>query len=121
MLQDTLTGSQEVAIVISLVSCASTSCSTIPADQLLGATLYSGPYNPQFSTGAQGLPPHQNFSVVVPASMPKGSARLAVTHLSLVGVSVPPLLSSSNYAHDFSAQAGPFALMEVKNITLNLA
>jgi len=103
---DTLTGSQEVAIVIALNSCVghgpNGSCSNFDVTQDLGHILYVGPYSPAFHDGS-GLPeepPYQNFSVQVP-DLPQGEAALTVSHFSLIG-------------------AGPFPNLEVKNITLNV-
>ncbi|EMD40034.1 hypothetical protein CERSUDRAFT_81333 [Gelatoporia subvermispora B] len=104
---DSLTGSQEVAIVIALNSCSGhpdNSCASFDVTQDLGHILYSGPYDPEFHQGA-GLPnkpPYQNFSVQVPSNLPAGEAALTVSHFSLVG-------------------AGPFPFFEVKNITLTVA
>jgi hypothetical protein len=99
---DTLTGSQEVAIVISLLECPQNSTCPDPSDEL-GSTLYSGPYNPQFPTfSTPNDEPQQNFTVIVPSDfVPNRTAQLAVTHLSLVG-------------------AGPFGLYQIVNLTLNV-
>ncbi|KAI0040954.1 hypothetical protein FA95DRAFT_1565930 [Auriscalpium vulgare] len=95
---DTLTGSQEVSIVISLLGC--TGPCQDPASRL-GTTLYAGGFNPQYPTvrTAQNQP-EQNFTFVVPAGL-AGTAQLAVSHLSLVG-------------------AGPYPLFEIRNVTLNV-
>ncbi|KAL0568817.1 hypothetical protein V5O48_013161 [Marasmius crinis-equi] len=90
---DTLTGSQEVAIVIGYQSCANSACRP-PADGIQGV-LYSGPFNPQFGPSGDGLPPHQNFDVTIPASTPKGTAQLTLYHFSLVAASMAPLFESS--------------------------
>ena len=66
-------------------SCFSNGC-TAPED-VLGHVLYNGPYNPQFQSGEEQKPPHQNFTVTVPSSLEMGPAILSVTHLTLVGVS----------------------------------
>ena len=89
--QDTLTGSVDVAIVISLLECPKNRHCPNPFDEL-GATLYQGPYKPQFPTfPTPDNEPQQNFTVIVPGSFDPGSkAQLAVTHLSLVGVSGSP-------------------------------
>lgn len=99
---DTLTGSQEVAIVISLLQCPKTGHCLSPFD-ILGTTLYAGPYDPQFPTvkTPQDVP-QQNFTVNVPSFFETNrTAQLAVSHLSLVG-------------------AGPFGLYEIKNVTLKV-
>ncbi|TFK49566.1 hypothetical protein OE88DRAFT_1662087 [Heliocybe sulcata] len=99
---DTLTGSQEVAIVIAIRSCFGGVCAN-PAD-VLGSILYTGSFNPAFTSepGTGSKPPHQNISVAIPSTLQSGPATLSVTHLSLVG-------------------AGPFPLFEIKNVTLNVA
>ncbi|KAI0061527.1 hypothetical protein BV25DRAFT_1838998 [Artomyces pyxidatus] len=96
---NSLTGSQEVAIVISLAACAGP-CPD-PADRL-GSTLYAGSFNPQYPANPRPWDqPQQNFTVAVPAYLPAGPAQLSVVHLSLVA-------------------AGPFPLFEIKNTTLNV-
>ncbi|EEB86993.1 hypothetical protein MPER_15865, partial [Moniliophthora perniciosa FA553] len=80
---DTLSGSKEVAIVLALQSCPSSSCST-PED-FLGSLLYEGPFDPQFSDPADRLPPHQNFTVQIPENMQARRAQLALVHFSLIG------------------------------------
>ncbi|KAF8260455.1 hypothetical protein EI94DRAFT_1748330 [Lactarius quietus] len=84
---DTLTPSQDVAI---------------PSD-VLGTTLYAGPYNPQFPTfQTPHNDPQQNFTVTVPSSFKAHHmAQLAVSHLTLVG-------------------AGPAPLFEIKHVTLKV-
>ncbi|EIN13077.1 hypothetical protein PUNSTDRAFT_98137 [Punctularia strigosozonata HHB-11173 SS5] len=102
---DTLTGSTEVAVVIGLRSCGTQpSCDAVSAQEDIGSILYNGPYNPVFTLddpATRFKPPHQNFTVTVPPAEISGLAVLSVTHLSLVG-------------------AGPFALLETKNITVNI-
>jgi len=98
---DTLTGSTEVAVVLSIVPCTDGNCPN-PADRL-GSTLYHGPFNPQFP--AQRTPdtkPQQNFTVNIPASLAGSQAVLSVVHLSLVG-------------------AGPFPLFQIQNVTVNVS
>jgi len=97
---DTLSGSTEVAVVIGVNSCGSTSCPP-PAD-ILGTLLYNGPYNPQFAPDSPPFkPPHQNFTVTIPSNFPKGRALLAVYHIALIG-------------------AGRAPFNEIKNVTLNI-
>ncbi|KII83245.1 hypothetical protein PLICRDRAFT_180650 [Plicaturopsis crispa FD-325 SS-3] len=98
---NSLTGSQEVAIVIALDSCSSSGGCRPPSD-VLGNILYSGGFNPEYSTPADGKPPHQNFTVQIPSGAQSGTNLLTVTHFSLVG-------------------AGPYPLFEYRNITLNIA
>ncbi|KAJ6629323.1 hypothetical protein B0H10DRAFT_1776580 [Mycena sp. CBHHK59/15] len=97
---DTLSSSVEVAIVIGFNSCASRPC--LPPSETIGTLLYNGPYDPEFHTNVSfSKPPHQNFTVTIPASAPNGEAQLSVTHFSLIGASL-----------------GPF--LEILNITLNV-
>jgi len=80
--QDTLTGSEEIAIVIAIQSCPSGNC--LPVSEDMGTVLYEGPFNPQFGSGAYD--PYEDFSVQLPASFPTGQAQLGLAHFSLVGV-----------------------------------
>ncbi|KZP04160.1 hypothetical protein FIBSPDRAFT_788260 [Athelia psychrophila] len=100
---DSLSGSTEIAVVISFLSCSPyPSAICPPPTALLGSTLYNGPYNPQYpSPNPNKLQPHQNFTVTLPASAPNGSAQLTVTHFSLIG-------------------AGPYASTQYVNITLEV-
>lgn len=81
--QDTLTGSEEVAVVVGFQSCSPTGCLN-PADYM-GQILYNGPFNPQFHEPTN--PPYENFTVQVPTSATPGSALLEVVHVTLIGVS----------------------------------
>jgi len=96
---NSLSGSQEVAVVIALQSCRSGTC--IPASDLLGSILYNGPYLPTQIPASSSKPPNQNFTVTIPASTPSGLAQLGVVHVSLIG-------------------AGPEPFLETTNITLNI-
>ncbi|KAF8262821.1 hypothetical protein EI94DRAFT_1742469 [Lactarius quietus] len=100
--QDSLEGSQEVAIVISLLQCPQNEPCPSPFGEL-GSILYIGPYNPQFPPiTTPDHEPQQNFSVQVPTFFQAGYiAQLAVTHLTLTG-------------------AGPFPLFEIRNETLKI-
>ncbi|KAJ7588191.1 hypothetical protein C8J56DRAFT_785829 [Mycena floridula] len=81
---DTLSGSEEVAIVIGFTSC-SPNCAA--PDLILGNILYNGPYAPKFQTTAPGSkPPHQNFTVTIPAAAQAGKAQLNLAHFFLLGV-----------------------------------
>ena len=90
-LQDTLTGSEEVALVLSMAACPEASCTSPqynPSD-ILGQILYNGPYDPKEDASLAWKPPHQNFTVTVPTSFSSGeNVALIATHLSLVGVSL---------------------------------
>lgn len=82
---DSLTGSEEVAVVIALRACGNNPCAS--PDEVLGDILYNGPYHPQFDSPPDEQPPHQNFSLTVPEYIANGTALLSVTHLTLIGVS----------------------------------
>ncbi len=89
--QNSLTGSEEVAIVIGLFPCSGAdgqpaSCAETNTTGVLGTILYNGPYEPQYADGAPSLPPHQNFSIQVPATFKSGQVSLGVAHFALVGV-----------------------------------
>ncbi|KAJ7479696.1 hypothetical protein FB451DRAFT_1086261 [Mycena latifolia] len=99
---DTLTPSTEVALVIGFLSCVPFPAGCPPASEDLGNILYNGPYDPEFHPSVSvSKPPHQNFTVTIPASAATGPAQLSVTHFSLVG-------------------AGPFPFLQTVNITLNV-
>ncbi|TFK52126.1 hypothetical protein OE88DRAFT_1627754 [Heliocybe sulcata] len=94
---NSLTGTQEVAIVIGLNACySSTDC--VPASEAIGSVLYSGPYDPQYTSdaGTTTKPPHQNFTVTVPDYIQTGRAILSVSHLSLVGAGPWPMFEVVN-------------------------
>ncbi|TFK90759.1 hypothetical protein K466DRAFT_542923 [Polyporus arcularius HHB13444] len=93
---NTLTGSEEVAIVIGLFPCSGAdgqpaSCAETNTTGVLGTVLYNGPYKPQYADGAPSLPPHQNFSIQVPATFKSGQVSLGVAHFALVGASMMPI------------------------------
>jgi len=96
---NSLSASTEVAVVIALQTCQSLSCLS-PSD-FLGSVLYNGGYNPVQMPPTSSKPPHQNFTVTIPASTPSGLVQLGVVHVSLIG-------------------AGPEPFMETTNITLNI-
>ncbi|KAI0061550.1 hypothetical protein BV25DRAFT_1916897 [Artomyces pyxidatus] len=96
---NSLSSSQEVAIVISMLECSGP-CPD-PADRL-GTTLYSGSFNPQYPAHPRPQDqPQQNFTVTVPSYFTAATAQLSVVHLSLIG-------------------AGPVPLFEIKNTTVNV-
>ncbi|KAJ7202017.1 hypothetical protein GGX14DRAFT_463554 [Mycena pura] len=101
---NTLTGSTEVAVVIGFQVCGDSPASCPSPDDVMGTILYNGPYNPTFHTDtAPGFkPPYENFTVTVPAFAPEGRrAQLNLAHVTLVG-------------------AGQFAVLETRNISLNV-
>ncbi|KAG2063956.1 hypothetical protein BDR04DRAFT_1122908 [Suillus decipiens] len=89
---DTLSGSEEVAIVIGIQSCPGTPCIS-PADYM-GQILYNGPFNPQFHEPYN--PPYENFTVQIPSSIANGTALLGVAHVALVGAGLYPWLETLN-------------------------
>ncbi|KAF9072346.1 hypothetical protein BDP27DRAFT_1382179 [Rhodocollybia butyracea] len=91
---DSLSASEEVAVVMGLWSCGANPCPG-PAN-VMGTILYNGPFNPQFSTPQNALPPHQNFTVAIPASFPKGPAQLGVAHVALIGAGLAPFMQTLN-------------------------
>ncbi|OKL58170.1 hypothetical protein UA08_06413 [Talaromyces atroroseus] len=89
---DSLTSSQEVALVIGIQQCQNGHC--FPPDETLGNLLYSGSFNPQFHEPS--LPPYQNFTVHIPDTMSSESALVGVAHFALVGDSFAPLIDYHN-------------------------
>lgn len=91
--QNSLTGSNEVAIAIAVRGCPPTGC--IDPAEAMGILLYDGPYNPQYPTNhAPQDVPQQNFTVNLPDALQRGQqALISVAHFSLYGVS-PFLLVS---------------------------
>ena len=91
--QDALTGSTEVALVLSMAPCPSNGCTDPSYDPSgdLGDILYNGPYDPEFHNGMPGVlnkPPYQNLTIEVPTSFTSGEQiALIATHLNLIGVS----------------------------------
>ncbi|KAI5120389.1 hypothetical protein M0805_000169 [Coniferiporia weirii] len=96
---DSLTGSTEVGIAITLEHCSQTPCED--ASERLGDILYAGAYNPQRGPGNEGQPA-QNFTVAIPAGFPTGPAVISVPHANLLG-------------------AGPFFFTEIQNVTVVIA
>ncbi|KAH7920762.1 hypothetical protein BV22DRAFT_1132822 [Leucogyrophana mollusca] len=92
---NSLSGSEEVAVVIALQSCAARACS--PPSDVLGSILYNGPFNPQ---APNPNPDHQqlnqNFTVQVPSGFQSGSALLSVTHVALIGAGPAPWIQYQN-------------------------
>ncbi|KAF9058875.1 hypothetical protein BDP27DRAFT_1239907 [Rhodocollybia butyracea] len=95
---DTLTGSQEIALIIGLASCtncpawnycASFLCTFSRLLLTFCCSCTNGGFDPEFTSepGTGSLPPHQNFTLTVPSTFPQGPAQLGVAHFALVGVS----------------------------------
>lgn len=82
-LKDTLTGSTEIGIAISIQHCSQNPCEDVT--ERLGDTLFAGAFNPQFRVNDTG-PPFQNYTVTVPSGFQTGPAALSVTHATLIGV-----------------------------------
>ena len=93
--QNSLTGSTEVGIAIGLWPCGgpkgTSKCASTDVSQVLGNVVYTGSFNPEYDSKDPTKLPHQNFEVTVPSSFSSGQVSLGVAHLSLVGVSVPPM------------------------------
>ena len=79
--------------MISLFECPNNGI--CPPPDVLGTTLYVGPYNPQFpTTSTPDQEPQQNFIVKVPSDLKANrKAQLSVTHMFLLGVSGSPASS----------------------------
>ncbi|EED14702.1 conserved hypothetical protein [Talaromyces stipitatus ATCC 10500] len=90
---DTLTGSQEIAVVIGISKCNSGGRCASP-DESMGTVLYNGPFNPQFHETA--LPPYQNFTLEIPESAATDNGLVTVAHFSLVGASAWPMVEYLN-------------------------
>ncbi|KAF9524267.1 hypothetical protein CPB83DRAFT_861506 [Crepidotus variabilis] len=90
---NTLTGSNEIAIVIGLSTCATNACP--PASDSMGSfILYNGTYLPEYHETDK--PPYQNFTVSLPTAAAEGPAMLKVWHVSLVGASRSPFTETLN-------------------------
>ncbi|KAF9058772.1 hypothetical protein BDP27DRAFT_1240304 [Rhodocollybia butyracea] len=89
---DTLTGSQEIALIIGLASCTNCPGPSKSLELLCVIFLYNGGFDPEPGTGS--LPPHQNFTLTVPSTFPQGPAQLGVAHFALVGASPQPFLET---------------------------
>ncbi|KAG1742012.1 hypothetical protein EDB19DRAFT_1827931 [Suillus lakei] len=90
--QDTLTGTEEISIVIAIQSCPTGNC--LPVSEDMGTVLYEGPFNPQFGSGADD--PYEDFSVQVPVSFATGQAQLGLAHFNLIGELYWPSLQLAN-------------------------
>lgn len=90
---DSLTGSEEIAVVIGINKCSS-GATCIPPEDSMGTVMYNGPFNPQFHETY--LPPYQNFTLEIPESVATGNGIVTVAHFSLVGASTYPLIEYHN-------------------------
>ncbi|TCD60754.1 hypothetical protein EIP91_009547 [Steccherinum ochraceum] len=87
---NTISGSEDVSVVIGLGSPAITTG--------LGRILFAGPYTP---TGHPDAPLgtiefYQNITVTVPTNVAPGEASLRVAHFVLVGADLSPTIDSHN-------------------------
>lgn len=82
-IQNSLTGSTEMAVAISLASCPSRACQ--PSSSIMGCIIYNGLFDPAYHETY--LPPYQNFTVTVPSAFAAGQAQINVAHTTLIGVS----------------------------------
>ncbi|KAH7910745.1 hypothetical protein BJ138DRAFT_1101582 [Hygrophoropsis aurantiaca] len=89
---NTLSGSEEVAVVVGIQSCATRACIS-PAD-FMGSILYNGQFSPQ--DYSPEIPPYQNFTVQVPSGFANGTALIGVAHLTLIGAGLYPWLEVLN-------------------------
>ncbi|KAI5120384.1 hypothetical protein M0805_000164 [Coniferiporia weirii] len=96
---DSLSGSTEVGVGITLHHCTQSPCEDVT--QALGYVLYSGAYDPQPTTSSHGSPA-QNFSIYIPEKFAAGAAVLSVAHASLAG-------------------AGPYLFTEIVSMPVNIA
>ncbi|KAF8991184.1 hypothetical protein BDQ17DRAFT_1333028 [Cyathus striatus] len=88
-----LINAEEVAVVLGLQYCVPT-CA--PPTDIMGAILYNGPYNPQYSSPPDAKPPHQNFTIVIPQSATVGKAQLGLAHFRLLGAGLAPFIETFN-------------------------
>ena len=82
-IQNSLSGSTEMAVAIGLVSCLHRVCQ--PASNIMGSIVYNGLFDPTYHETY--LPPYQNFKVTVPFAFAAGQAQINVAHATLLGVS----------------------------------
>ncbi|KIM51719.1 hypothetical protein SCLCIDRAFT_142655 [Scleroderma citrinum Foug A] len=89
---NSLTGSEEVAIVIGFQSCRTNGC--ISPSSFMGQILYNGPFEPQYHEPMTPL--YENFTVQVPSSAATGTALIGVVHVTLIGASYYPYMEVLN-------------------------
>ncbi|KAK2465738.1 hypothetical protein APHAL10511_002282 [Amanita phalloides] len=89
---NSLTGSEEVALVIGLATCADLPCAKPKA--ILGEILYKGPFDPKYHRPE--LPPYQDFVVTIPSDFPKGAAQLNAVNFQLEAAGPQPILQLTN-------------------------
>jgi len=93
---DTLTGVQHVSVVIATFNCAAIDgCPVLDASSpTLGDPLFKGNYTPEFHEG--NLPPYENYTVSIPATLTAGTNMLTVAHFMLIGAGATPILQFAN-------------------------
>ncbi|EIW81135.1 hypothetical protein CONPUDRAFT_82182 [Coniophora puteana RWD-64-598 SS2] len=96
----TLSSSEEVAVVLGLTTCSTSTGCPAPTDGL-AHVLYNGPYSPAYpDPNPAHLQPHQNFTVAIPADMQQGKAVLSVSHFALLGAALIPWTQFANVTVD---------------------
>ncbi|KAF8119615.1 hypothetical protein EV363DRAFT_1381535 [Boletus edulis] len=88
----TLSGSEEVAVVIGTSTCPSpTTCRDVA--EVLGDILYNGPFNPVLSDDSWS--PYQNITITIP-SWYRGPVQIGVAHFFLLGAGLNAQLQLTN-------------------------
>ncbi|KAK9351082.1 hypothetical protein V1505DRAFT_180440 [Lipomyces doorenjongii] len=90
---DTLTASDEIAVVIGIQQCPNGTCTS--PDASMGTVVYQGAFYPEFHGTQPPYVPYENFSVQIPVGL-SGPAIIGVAHMSLVGASAYPFLEFLN-------------------------
>ncbi|KAF8885680.1 hypothetical protein CPB84DRAFT_1788131 [Gymnopilus junonius] len=97
---NSIEGSIEAGLVIGLFSCFNGPAGC-PGPEEVGTVLFNGKFKPTVHTGEQ-FQIYENFSLTVPSDFPAGAAQLSTNRFHLIG-------------------AGPAAVLEQHNITVNVA
>jgi len=103
---NSIQGSQEVGLALSVQSCPSSPCPSSPcpsspcppspcppAEQQLGVVQFIGQYNPQLHE----IPgnPYQNFTITIPDFFESGKGEIISTRFHLIGAGPSPVLESN--------------------------
>ncbi|KAI0692799.1 hypothetical protein C8T65DRAFT_586310 [Cerioporus squamosus] len=91
----------QVAVVLGLSPCLTGPCGT-PGDPGVGTILFKGEFTPQRDPSAPQKGLHQTFTVQVPQFAPQGDNILSLTHLQMVGVSIPACRDAAALTCTFS-------------------
>lgn len=91
---NTLTSSEEVAVVIGLQTCAASGGVCASPEYMMGQILYNGPFDPQYRDPTSA--PYENFTVQIPSGMEKGLAQIGVIHLTLIAAGLFPMMEVLN-------------------------